>query len=58
MKRTGFAFLGSCFLVPLSVHVHAAGAEKTTVIARGPHETVIQTVQSDGTTNMYTSRLD
>ena len=54
MKRTGFAFLGSCFLVSLSLHVHAAGAELTTVISRGPHENVIQTVQPDRTTNTFT----
>jgi len=54
MQRIGFAFLGWFFLSSQSVHLHAAGTELTTVIARGPHENVIQTVQPDGTTNTFT----
>ncbi len=52
--KTRFCLLLAFLCSLLPPRLPAAGAELVTVIDRGPHSTVVQTVLPDGTTNHYT----
>src|SRR5437773_10493639 len=51
MKRK--VLWGICLFLPLAALSPAASAQTTTVIERGPHHQVVQTVLPDGSTNSF-----